>query len=79
MDWMRKMMERTSKEERVRMMERCFEIMKEKERGKDKERDEKKREESACDPDMGRMAECCPQMRETFFLKMKDCFEGKEE
>ena len=79
MDRIKKMIEKMSKEERVRMMERCFEFMKEKERGKDKERDEKKRDESACDPDMGRMAECCPQMMETFFLKMKDCFEGKGE
>ncbi len=79
MERMRKMLEKMSKEERVRMMERCFEFMKEKESGKDKEREEKKRKESACGPDMGRMAECCPEMMETFFLKRENCFEGKGE
>jgi hypothetical protein len=38
-------------------MERCFEFRKGKESGKDKERDEKKREESACFPDMGMKAD----------------------
>jgi hypothetical protein len=81
MERMKKMMENMSEEEKVRMMERCFEFLKEKEGGKDKEREEKKREKSACFPDMGKMAECCPEMMETFFLKMKDCFggTGKEE
>ncbi|MGA7105115.1 MAG: hypothetical protein WBX49_07200 [Candidatus Deferrimicrobiaceae bacterium] len=77
MEKMKKMMEKMSEEEMVRMMERCFEFMKEKEGGKDKERKERKREESACIPDMGKMAECRPEMMETFFLKMKGCFEGK--
>ena len=77
METMKKMMEKMSKEERVRMMERCFEFMKEKESGKDKEREEKEREESACVSDMGKVAERCPELMETFFLKMKGCFKGK--
>ena len=77
MERMKKMMENMSEEERVGMMELCFELMKGKEIGKDKEQEEKKREESACFPDMGKMAECCPGMMETFFIKMKSCFEGK--
>lgn len=77
MERMKKMMEKMSEEERVRMMERCFGFMKEKEGGKGKEREEKERGESACVPDMGKMAECCPEMMETFVLKMKGCFEGK--
>jgi hypothetical protein len=77
MERMKKMMENMSEEERVRMMERCFEFLKGKESGKDKEREEKEREESACLPDMGKMADCCPEMMETFFAKMKGCFEGK--
>ena len=78
MERMKKMMEKMSEEERVRMMERCFEFMKGKESGKDKEREETEREESPCVPTMGKMAECCPEMMETFFLKMKVCFEGKD-
>jgi hypothetical protein len=77
MERIKKMMENMSEEEKVRMMERCFEFLKEKERGKGKDREEKNREESACFPDMGKMAECCPEMMEKFFLKMKGCFDGK--
>ena len=79
MERMKKMMENMSEEERVKMMECCFELMKAKETGRDKEQDEKKREESACFPNMGKMAECCPGMMETFFAKMKDRFEGTGE
>lgn len=79
MERMKKMMENMSEEERVKMMERCFELMMGKETGKDREQDDKKREESARFPDMGKMAECCPRMMETFFSKMKNCFEGKGE
>lgn len=74
---MRKMMENMSEEERVRMMERCFAFMKGKETGKDKEQDEKKREESGCFPDMGKTAECCPEMMGTFFTKIMSDHEGK--
>lgn len=77
MERMKKMMENMTQEERVGMMERCFELMKGKQIGKDKEQDEKKREESACFPNMGKMAECCPGMMETFFSKMMRCSEGK--
>jgi hypothetical protein len=77
MEWMKKMMENMSEKERVRMMERCFEFMEGKEIGKDKEQDEKKKEESGCFPNMGKMAECCPEMMGTFFTKMRNCFEGK--
>jgi hypothetical protein len=64
--------------ERMRkMMERCFEFMKGKVTGKDKEQDERKREESACLPDMGKIAECCPGMMGTFFSNMMSGFEGK--
>ncbi len=77
MERMKKMMENMSGEERVGMMERCFELMKEKEIVKDKDQDEKKKDGSSCIPDMGKMAECCPGMMETFFSKMKSCFEGK--
>jgi hypothetical protein len=77
MERMKKMMENMSKEERVGMMERCFEFMKGKEIGKNKEQDEKKKEETAYFPDMRKMAECCPEMMETFFSKMLSCFEGK--
>jgi hypothetical protein len=79
MERMKKMMENMSEEERVRMMERCFEFMKGKETGQDKEQEEKKREESGCFPNMGKMAECCPEMMGTFFTKMKSCFEGNGE
>ncbi len=79
MERMKKMMENMSEEERVGMMERCFEWMKGKEIGKDKDQDEKKRDESACFPDMGKMAECCPGMMGTFFSKMMSCFEGEGE
>jgi len=79
MERMKKMMDKMSAEERAKMMEQCFEFMKGKETSQDKERDEKKREESACFPDMSRMAECCPEMMGTFFTKMKDCFEGMGE
>jgi hypothetical protein len=79
MERMKKMMENMSKEERARMMERCFEFMKGKETGRDKEQEGKKREESGCFPNMGKMAECCPGMMETFFTKMKDRFEGMGE
>jgi hypothetical protein len=81
MERMKKMMENMSEEERVRMMERCFEFMKGKETGKENEQDDKKREESGCFPNMGKMAECCPEMMGTCFTKMKSCFEGtgKEE
>ncbi len=79
MERMKKMMENMSEEEKVRMMERCFEFMKGKETGRDKEQDEQKREESGCLPNMGKMAECCPEMMGTFFTKMKNCFEGKGE
>ena len=41
--------------------------------------DEGKRKESGCFPNMGKMAECCPEMMGTFFTKMKDCFEGMGE
>ncbi|MGA6992545.1 MAG: hypothetical protein WBX50_01470, partial [Candidatus Deferrimicrobiaceae bacterium] len=58
---MKKMIMNMSEEERVRMMELCFEFMKEKEIGKDKERAEKEREESVCFPDMGKVAGCCPE------------------
>ena len=75
----KKMMENMSEEERVRMMERCFEFMKGKETRQDKGQDEKKNEESGCFPNMGKMAECCPEMMGTFFTKMKDCFEGMGE
>jgi len=61
------------------MMERCFDFMKGKETSQDKEQDEKKKEESGCFPNMGKMAECCPEMMETFFSKMKTCFEEKGE
>jgi hypothetical protein len=74
---MKKMMGNMSGEERARMMERCFELMKGKEPGKDKERDEKKREESACFPYMGKIADCCPEVMETFFSKVMSCFEGQ--
>jgi hypothetical protein len=77
MERFKKMMENMSEEERGRMMERCFELMKEKEIVKDKDQDEKKKDESSCIPDMGKMAECCPGMMGTFFSKMKSCFEGK--
>jgi len=77
MERMRKMMENMSEEERVKMMERCFEIMKGKETGKDKEQVEKKREGSACLPDMGEISECCPEMMGKFFSKMKSHFESK--
>jgi hypothetical protein len=76
MKWMKKMMENMSEEERVKMMERCFEFMKGKETGKDREQDDK-REESARFPDMGKIAECCPEMMGTFFSKMMSRFEGK--
>jgi hypothetical protein len=81
MDRMKKMMENMSEEERVKMMERCFEYMKGKESGKDKDQDDKKREESARFPDMGKIAECCPGMMETLFSKRMSCFgeKGKEE
>lgn len=84
MEMMKKMMEKMkemSEEERVKMMERCFAFMKGKERGKDKEREEKKKGETACCPDMGKIAECCPEMMESFFLNMQNCFKekGKEE
>ena len=79
MERMKKMMENMNEEERVRMMEQCFDFMKGKETSQDKERDEKKREESACFPDMSRMAECCPEMMGTFFERTKRCFEGKSE
>ena len=46
MERLKKMMENMSEGERVKMMERCFEIMKGKETGKDKEQDERKREGS---------------------------------
>ncbi len=78
MERIKKMMENMSEEERVKMMERCFEFMKGKETGKDREQDDKKREESARFPDMVKMAECCPEMMGTFFSKMMSCFEGKE-
>ncbi len=77
MERMKKMIENMSEEERARMMERCFEFMKGKETGQDKEQDEKKREESGCLPNMGKMAECCPEMMGTFFAKMKSCIEGE--
>ena len=77
MERMKKMMENMSEEERVKMMERCFEFMKGEETGKNKEQDEKKREESDCFPDMGKIAECCPGMMGTFFTNMKGCFERK--
>ncbi|MGW8286035.1 MAG: hypothetical protein ACWGPR_09995 [Candidatus Deferrimicrobiaceae bacterium] len=73
------MMENMSEEERIKMMERCFEFMKGEETGQGKEQDEKKREESGSLPNMGKMAECCPEMMGTFFTKMKGCFEGKGE
>jgi len=79
MERMKKIMENMSEEEKVRMMERCFEFMKGKVTGKDKELDDRKREESCCFPNMGKMAECCPEMMETFFVKMKGCFEGNGE
>ena len=74
---MKIMMENMSEEERVKMMERCFEIMKGKDTGKDKEQDEKKKEGSACLPDMDEISECCPEMMGTFFSKMKNHFESK--
>ena len=77
MERMKKMMEKMSEEERAEMMERCFEFMKGKEPGKNKERDEKKREESARFPDMGKLAECCPETMETLFSKMISGFGGK--
>jgi len=70
MERMKKMMENLSEEERVKMMERCFEIMKGKEIGKDREPKERKREESPCFPGMDRMADCCPEMMGSFFSKM---------
>ena len=79
MERMKIMIENMSEEERARMMERCFEFMKGKETGRDKEQDEGKRKESGCFPNMGKMAECCPEMMETFFSKMKSCFEEKGE
>jgi hypothetical protein len=75
-DMIKKMMENMSEEERVRMMERCFEFLKGKESGQEEEREEKERKESSCFPEMAKMAECCPEMMEAFFLKMKSCFEG---
>jgi len=77
MERLKKMMENMREEERVKMMECCFEIMKGKETGKDKEQDERKREGSACLPDMGEISECCPEMMGTFFSKMKSNFESK--
>lgn len=77
MERMKKMMENMNEEEKMKMMERCFEFMKGKEIGKDKEQDEKKKEESARFPDMGKIAECCPEMMGTLFSKMMSCFEGK--
>jgi hypothetical protein len=77
MDRMKKMMENMSEEERVKMMERCFEFMKGKEPGKNEERDEKKREETACIPDMGKIADCCLEVMETFISKVMSRFEGK--
>ena len=79
MERLKKMMENMSEEERVRMMERCFEFMKGKETGQDREQDEKKKEESGCLPNMGKMAECCPEMTGTFITKIKDCFEKMRE
>ena len=79
MERFKKMMENMSEEERVRMMERCFEFMKGKETSKEKEQDDKKREESGCFPTMGKMAECCPEMMETFFTKIQNCFEKRGE
>jgi len=81
MERMKNVMERMSEEERARMMERCFEFMTGKETGKDREQDEKKKEEPCCFPDMGRMAERCPGIMETFLSKAMNCFEGtgKEE
>jgi len=61
------------------MMERCFEFMKGKKTGNEKEQDDTKREESVCFPNMGKMAECCPEMMGTFFTKMKSCFEERGE
>ncbi len=77
MERLKKIMDNMSEEEKVRMMERCFELMKGKDPGKDKERDEKKREESARFPDMGKIADCCPEVMEPFFSKVMSCFEGK--
>ena len=77
MERMKKMMEKMSEDERVRMMERCFKFLKGKKIGKDKEQEEKKKEEPACFPDMGKIGECCPEMMERFFPKMMSCFEGK--
>ena len=81
MERRKNMMEMMSEEERARMMERCFEFMKRNEIGKDREKEEKKREKPCCLPDMGRMAECCPGMMETFFPNRMSGFEGtgKEE
>jgi hypothetical protein len=79
MERMKKMMENMSEEEKVRMMERCFEFMRGKETGQDKEQDDKKREDSGSFPNMGKMAESCPEMITTFFVKMKGCFEGNGE
>jgi len=79
MERMKKMMENMREEERVKMMERCFEFMKGKETGQDKEQEGKKREESGCFPNMGKIAECCPEMMGTCFTKMKGCFEGNGE
>jgi len=77
MERLKKMMENMSEEERVKMMERRFEIMKGKEIGKGKEQDERKREGSACLPDMSEISECCHEMMATFFSKMKSHLESK--
>jgi len=77
MERIKKMMENMSEEERVKMMVRCFAIMKGKETGKDREQDGTEREVSACFPDMGKISECCPEMMGTFFSKMKSHFESK--
>jgi hypothetical protein len=77
MERAKKMMEIMSKEERAKMMEQCFEFMKGKEIGKVKEQDDKKKDASACFPDMGKIADFCPEMMEPFFSKMMSCSEGK--
>jgi hypothetical protein len=78
MERMKKMFESMAgmvgEKEKEKWMEKCLTFLEGEEKDKDRERDDKKKEETGHPP---RVAGCCPAMMEHFLNKMRDCHEER--
>jgi len=69
MEMMKKMMDcmgSMGKEEKEKMMEKCFAHVKEQCEAEEDSSDKNGSDETACCPDMSKFTSCCPDMMEKF-------------